>query len=114
MAGVSKVAGPKISSGRSVELPFYVLPISVRNPLAQDFKRPLTTTEDKGRGCFGTEGEEDSLLANSKLAVGAVSTIIWDFDLRRANAMLVKDLLALSLQGAATVCPDAFIYLSYI
>ena len=61
VAEVFKVAGPEVSSGRSVELPLAVLPISVRSPLAQDFKRPPTTPEDEGRGCFGTEGEEDSL-----------------------------------------------------
>ena len=78
----------------------------------QDFKRPPTMPEDEGRGCFGTEGEEDSLLANLELAARALSSILQDSDLRRANAMSVEDVLALSLQGAATVCPDAFICLS--
>ena len=72
------------------------------------------TPEDEGRGCFGNEGEEDSLLANSKLAVVVVSSILRDFDLRRADAMPVEDVLALSLYGAATVCPNAFICLSYL
>ena len=69
-------------------------------------------SEDEGRGCFGTEGEEDSLLTNSELAAEAVSSILQDSDLRRADAMSVEDVLALSLQGAATVCLDAFICLS--
>ena len=68
IAEVSRVAGPEISSGRSAELPLAVLP----SPLAQEFKRPPMTSEDEGRGCFGTEGEEDSLLANSELAAGVV------------------------------------------
>ena len=34
VAEVSKVVGPGISLGRSVELPLVVLPISVRSPLA--------------------------------------------------------------------------------
>ena len=35
-----------------------------------------------------------------------------DFDLKRADAMSVEEVLALLLQGVATVCPDAFICLS--
>ena len=108
------MAGLEISSGRSVQLHLAVLPISVRSPLIQDFKHPPTTLEDEGRGCFGTEGEEDSLLANSELDARAVSFILRDSDLRRADSMSFEDVLALSLQGAATVCPDAFICLSYI
>ena len=107
VAEVSKAAGPKNSSRRSAELPLIVLPISIRSPLAQDFKHPITTLEDEGRGCFETEGEEDSLLA-----VGAVSSILRDSDLRRVDAMSVDEVLALLLQGAATVCLDAFICLS--
>ena len=114
MVEVSKVGGPGISSGRSTELSLAVLPISVRSPLAQDFKRPSTMSEGEERGCFGTEGEEDSLFANFELAAKAVSSILRDFDLRRANAMLVEDVLALSFQGAGTVHSDAFICLSYL
>ena len=112
VAEVSKVGGLGISSGRSAKLPLAVLPIFVPSPLAQDFKHPPTTPEGKGGGCFGTEGEEDSLLANSELAARAVSFIMWDFDLRRADAMPVEDVLALLFQGAATVRSDAFIFLS--
>ena len=90
------MVGSGISSGRSAEFPLTVLPIFVRSPLAQDFKRPPTTLEDEGRGCFGTEGEEDSLLTNSELAAGAMSFIMRDYDLRRADAMPVEDVLALS------------------
>ena len=108
------MAGSEISSGRSIELHLVVLPISVQSPLAQDFKRPPTMLEDKGRGCFGIEGEEDSLLANSELDARAVSFILRDSNLKRADAMSVEGVLALSLQGAATVCLDAFICLSYI
>ena len=114
VAEVSKAAGWKNSSGRSVELPLAVLPIFFWSPLTQDFKRPPTMSEDEGRGCFETEGKEDSLLANSELIVGAISSILGDSDLRRADAMFVEEVLALSLQGGATVCPDAFICLSYL
>ena len=103
------MAGPKNPSGRTAEPPMEVLPISVWSPSEQNAKLPPTTPEDKGRDCFGTEGDEDSLLTNSELVVGAVSSILRDSDLKRADAMSVSETLALSLQGAATVCPDAFI-----
>ena len=109
MAEVSKVAGPKNPSGRTAEPPLEVLPISVWSPSAQNAKLPPTTPEDEGRDCFGTEGYENSLLTNSELATGAVSSIPPDSDLKRADAKSVEEALALSLQGAATVCPDAFI-----
>ena len=108
------MAGLGISSGRSTEPPLVVLPISVRSPLAQDFKCPPMTPEDEGRGCFGVEREEDSLLANSELAARAMSSILRDSDMRRADAMSVEDVLALSFQGAATVRSNAFICLSYL
>ena len=114
MAEVSKAASPKNSSRRSVELPLTVLPIYVWSPLAQDYKRPPMRPEDEERGCFGTEGEEDSLLSNSKLVAGAVSSILRDSDLKKADAISVEEIMALSLQGAATVCPYAFICLSYL
>ena len=114
MAEESQAGDPKFSPGRSTELPLVVLPISVRSPLAQDFEHPPTMPEDEERGCFGTEGEEDSLLSNSELAAWAVSSILRDYDLRRVDAMSAEDVLALSLQGVATVCLDAFICLSYL
>ena len=70
MAEVSKAAGPKNPSGRRAEPPLEVLPIYVRIPLAQNSKLPHTTSEDEGRDCFGTEGDEDLLLTNSELAAG--------------------------------------------
>ena len=97
VAEVSKAAGQKNSSRRSAELRLVVLPISIRSPLAYDFKRPSTTPEDEGKGCFGIEGEEDSLLANLELTVRAVSFILRDYDLKRADAMSVEEVLDLSL-----------------
>ena len=47
MAEVSGAGDQKNSSGRNVELPLTVLPISVRSPLTQDFKRPPTKPEDE-------------------------------------------------------------------
>ena len=105
MAKVFKVADPKNPSGRTAEPPLEVLPISVRSPSVQNAKLPPTTPEN----CLGTEGDEDSLLTNSELTVGAVSSILRDSELKRANALSVEEALALSLQGATTVCPDSSI-----
>ena len=82
--------------------------------LAQDFERSPTTPEVEGKGCFGTGEKEDSLLANSELAAGAVSSILRDSDLRKVDVMSVEDVLALSLQGATTVYLNAFICLPYL
>ena len=103
------MAGPKNPSGRTVEPPLEVLPISVWSPLAQNAKLPPMTPEVKGNDCFGTKGDEDSLLTNSELAAEVVSFILRDSNLKRADAMSVEEALALSLQGAATICPDALI-----
>ena len=109
MAEVSKVECPKNPSGRTAEPLLEVLPIFVWSPSVQNAKFPPTTPEVKGKDFFTTEGDEDSLLTNSKLAIGAVSSILRDSDLKRADAMSVEEDLALSLQGVATVCPDALI-----
>ena len=97
IAEVFKVAGLKNPLGRTAEPPLEALPISVWIPSAQNAKLPLTTQEDKGRDCFGVEGDEDSLLTNSELVVGAVSFILKDSDLKMADAMSVEEALALSL-----------------
>ena len=109
MVEVSKVAGPKNPSGRTVDPSLEVRPISVWSPLAQNTKLPSTMPEVEGRDFFRTEGDEDSLITNSELDAEAVSSILWDSNLKRADSMSIEEALALSLQGAATVCPDSFI-----
>ena len=111
LAKVSRVAGPRNTLGRSADPPLKVLPIYVRRPLAQNIQFLPTMPEDEGRDRFGTEGDKDSLLTNSELAAGAVWSILRDFDLKKADAMSVEKALALSLQGAATICLDVFICL---
>ena len=49
------------------------------------------------------------MIANVELDTGAVLSILRDSNLKRTDAMSVEEALALSLKGAATVCPDAFI-----
>ena len=53
-------------------------------------------------------GDEDSLFSHVELAVGAVSSILRDSDLKKVNALSVEEALALSLQGATFVRPSAF------
>ena len=50
---------------------------------------------------------------NAELAIGALSSILQDFDLRKVDSMSVREALASSLQGAVMVCPDAFNCPSY-
>ena len=53
--------------------------------------------------------DEDSLLSYLELTVGAISSILRDFDLRRVGALPVEEALALLLQGTVFVCPSAFV-----
>ena len=54
-------------------------------------------------------GDKDSLLSHAELAVGVVSSILRDSDLRRVGALPVEEALALLLQGTASVRPSAFV-----
>ena len=60
------------------------------------------------RDCFGAVGSEDSLLSHVELVVGAISSILCDFDLRKVDALSVEEALTLPLQGTASVRPSAF------
>ena len=65
--------------------------------------------DDVGRGCFGSVGDEDSLLSHMELAVGAVSSILRDSDLKKVDALSVEKALALMIQGTVSVCPSSFV-----
>ena len=108
---MSKAASPRNPLRRSAEPPLEVLPIYVRSPLAQNIQFLPTIPEDEGRDRFGTKGDEDSLLTNSELAARAISSIVQDSNLKKADALSVEKALVLSLKGVATVCSDAFICL---
>ena len=54
-------------------------------------------------------GDVDSLLSHVELAVGAVSSILSNSDLKKVDALSVEEALALTLQGAASVRPSAFV-----
>ena len=79
------------------------MPINVWNPPPQSVKPPSSRAEELKRKGPETEGDGDSLLLNTKLAAGAVSSILKDYDLKRSGALLVEEALALSLQGVASV-----------
>ena len=70
-------------------------------------------SEGEGRKHLRHERDEDSLLKNAKLDAGALSSILWDSDLKNVDSMSVREALASSLQGAVMVCPDAFTCPSY-
>ena len=65
--------------------------------------------EEVRRDRFGAEGDEDSLLSNVELAVGAVSSILKDSDLKKMDALPVEEALTLLLQGVISVSPSAFV-----
>ena len=69
----------------------------------QSVKPPSSRVEELKRKGSETEGDGDSLLLNAELAVGAVSSILKDSDLKRSGALPVEEALAISLQGVASV-----------
>ena len=64
-------------------------------------------SDEVRRDLFGVVGGEDSLLSHVELAVRAVSSILRNSDLRKVDALSVKEALALLLQGTASVRPNA-------
>ena len=49
------------------------------------------------RDRFEAAGDEDSLLSHAELAVGAVSSILHDSDLKKVDALPIEEALALLL-----------------
>ena len=96
-------AKAKDSSGRTVEQLLEVMPITVWNPPTQSVKPPSSRAEELKRKGSETKGDGDSLLLNAELAAGAISSILKDSDLKRSGALPIKEALALSLQGVASV-----------
>ena len=91
----------------SVEQSLAVMPITVWNPLTESVRSPPRQAEELKRKTpeskFGEDG--DSLLRNTELAAGAISSILKDSDLGRSKALPVDEALALSLQGVASISP---------
>ena len=85
--------------GGTVEQPLAVMPITIWNPPSESARSPPRRAEElKRKNPESKVGEdEDSLLFNAELAVGAVSSILKDSDLGRSKALPVDEALALSL-----------------
>ena len=84
-------AKAKDSSGRAVEAPLEVMPITVRSPPVQSAEPPPSRAEKLGGKSSEADEDGDSLLFNAELAAGAVSSILRDFDLKRLGALPVKE-----------------------
>ena len=104
-------AKAKDPSGRAVEPPLAVMPISVWSPPAQSVEPPPSTFEDLGRKRPEADGDGDSLLSNAELAAGAISSILRDSDLKRSGALPVEETLAPSLKGVVFVSSRVFLCL---
>ena len=92
----SSAVGAGDSSGRADEPPLEVLPISVWSPTSRGAAPPPKMLDEVtgNRDRFEAAGDEDSLLSHAVLAVGAVSSILHDSDLRRVGALPVEEALA--------------------
>ena len=93
--------------GGAVGQSLAVMPITVWNPPTESARPPPRRVEDlKRKNLKSKIGEdEDSLLFNAELTVGAISSVLKDSDLGRSKALPVDEALALSLQGVASVNP---------
>ena len=83
----SSAVGAGDSSGRANEPLLEVLPISVWSPTLRGTAPPPAMPDQVtgNHGRFEAAGDEDSLLSHVELAVGAVSSILRDSDLRRVG-----------------------------
>ena len=97
--------GAKNPLSAAVEQSLMVMPITIWNPPLEKVKSPPRKAAELKRKKPKAKVDENqnSLLSNAELAVGAVSSILRDSDLGRSKAMLVDEALALSLQGVASV-----------
>ena len=80
---------------RTAEPPLDIVPIYVRSPSSQTAELPSRASEDEGRKHLCLKRDEDSLLKSAKLAVGAISSVLRDSNLKRADAMPAEEVLAL-------------------
>ena len=89
----------------AVEQPLAVMPITVWNPPSESVRSPPRRAAElkRKKPKPKVDEDEDSLLLNSELTAGAVSSILKDSDLGRSKALPIDEALALSLQGVASV-----------
>ena len=76
-----------------------VLPILVWSPTSRGAAPPSAMPDEVtgNRDRFEAAGDEDSLLSHAELVVGAVSSILCDFDLRKVDVLPVEEALSLLL-----------------
>ena len=112
----SSAVGARDSSGRATEPLLEVLPISVWGPTSRGTAPPPAMPDEVmgNRDLFEATGDEDSLLSHTELAVGAVSSILHDSNLRKVDALPIEEALALLLQGTASVLPSSFVDLFFL
>ena len=115
LAEVPPVLGPLPSSepiaeagnpsGKDDIQPLAAVPITVWKAPSESAKSPPgKSVEPTRRKTQPTTAEnEDSLLSNAKLAVGAVSSILKDSDIVRSKELPVDEVLASSFQGFSLV-----------
>ena len=96
----ARAKGP---SGKAVEQPLPIMPITVWNPPEKSVRPPSLKAEELKRKDFETGEDGDSLLLDAELAAGTISSILKDSDLKRSSILPVDEALALSLQGAASI-----------
>ena len=104
-------AKAKDPSGKAVEQPLAIMPITVWNPHAKSVRPLSSKVEELKKKDSEAGGDGDSLLLDVELAVGAVSSILKDYDLKRSSTLPVDEALALSLQGIASVSSHILSYL---
>ena len=93
--------------GGSVKQPLTVMPITVWNPPTESVRSPPRQAEELKRKTLESKVGEDggSLLLNTELVAGAISSILKDSDLGRSKELPADEALALSLKGVASVSP---------
>ena len=95
-----KAKGP---SGKAVEQPLAIMPITVWNLPMKSARPSSSKVEELTRKDSETGRDGDSLLLDAELAAGAVLSILRDSDLKRSSVLPVDEALTLSLQGVASV-----------
>ena len=100
--------------GGGVEPLLKVLSISVWSLTSRGGMPSPAMPNEVRRDRFGAVGSEDSLFSHAELAIGAVSSILRNSDLKKVEALSVEEALALLLLGTASVRPsvltDPFLY----
>ena len=74
---------------------------------------PSSRAEELRRKRPEADGDGDSLLFNAELAVGVVSSVLRDSDLKRSGDLPVEEALGLPLQGVSSVSSRVCFYLGF-